>query len=716
MFRAIALLLCSWSCVALTLQVEANPIRKVVTLLQDMQKELEEEGEKEKDLYEKFMCYCDGNTEDMSKSAEDASTKITELKAKLEAEKSGKSQLDQALIGHKKDREAAKADLEKATTIREKEKAEFEEETGDAKANLDSMNAAVAALEKGMGKSLLQSQATAARLIKVVDASMAVDDYQRNMVLSFLSGKQNPFGDYSSSSGEIVGILKAMKDEMDKDLNGAITDEEKAAAGFEDLKTAKQQEIDAASSAIETKTQRSGELAVSVVTTADDIEDTTRELSDLQAFLANLASQCATKKQEWTERCQVRAQEVAAISEAIKILNDDDALDLFKKTLSLESVAASTSTRKFGLLQQRTSASVVSRARNMVAAMARKGGPHKAQLELLETSLRAKQVDFSKVLAMIDGMEKVLKEEQSDDDSTKAFCDKDLEKSAAEKKDTEEAIAASEAFIEETTAESAATAEEIASLQKEIKALDKAVAEATEQRKEEHADFLVFQQQSNAALQLIDKAKNRLLKFYRPTMYKEAPKQELTDEEKILAASGRSDMIATPAPEYIAGTSQTVFAEIRRSHSNDDAAPPPPPETWGAYQKKDGKSNGVMALMDMLLKELSGDLTSSENEEKTSQKDYERLMSDSQATRSQNVASITDKEAAKADMDTAVEETKGKLDSQQASLADIKQYILQLHATCDFIIENYDLRKAARENELASLANAKSVLSGADFS
>merc|ERR1719274_313651 len=137
---------------------------------------------------------------------------------------------------------------------------------------------------------------------------------------------------------------------------------------------------------------------------------------------------------------------------------------------------------------------------------------------------------------MIDGMEQVLTKEQKDDDSTKAFCDKDLAKSAAEKKDTEEAIAASEAFIEETTAEAAATAEEIASLQKEIKALDKAVAEATEQRKEEHADFLVFQQQSNAALQLVDKAKNRLFKFYRPTMYKEAPKQELTEEEKIFAA------------------------------------------------------------------------------------------------------------------------------------------------------------------------------------
>merc|ERR1719440_159155 len=259
-------------------------------------------------------------------------------------------------------------------------------------------------------------------------------------------------------------------------------------------------------------------------------------------------------------------------------------------------------------------------------------------LELIELQMKAKKVDFSKMLAMIEGMVQVLHEEQKDDDTQKTFCDSDIEKSTREKKDTEEAVAASQAFIEETTAESAATGEEIATLQKEIKALDKAVAEATEQRKEEHSEFLVFQQQSNAALQLIDKAKNRLMKFYKPAFYKAEPTKELTEEEEIYDMSGRSDMIATAAPDYIAGTSQTVYAQIK-VHSH--AAPPPPPETWGAYQKKEGKISGVMALMDMLLKELSGDMTDAEHEEETSQKDYERLMSDSQATRAQNAKSIT---------------------------------------------------------------------------
>merc|ERR1719191_1257529 len=157
------------------------------------------------------------------------------------------------------------------------------------------------------------------------------------------------------------------------------------------------------------------------------------------------------------------------------------------------------------------------------------------------------------------------------------------------KKDSEEAIATSEAAIEEMTDESATLGDEIKRLGKEIKALDKAVAEATEQRKEEHGEFITFQTENGAALQLIEK-------------------------EKILAASGRSYMIATAAPEMIAGTSIAAFAQLRQRTA---AAPPPPPATWDAYQKKDGKSNGVIALMDMLLKELQDGITEAENEEKT---------------------------------------------------------------------------------------------------
>merc|ERR1719160_1232574 len=483
----------------------------------------------------------------MSKAVEEAGQKITELKSKLEAENAEKAQLDQELVQHKLDREAAKADLEQATSIREKEHADFIEATGDQKENLEALTGAVDALAKGMG-SFLQS-AHSPRLERVVRSTGAVDDYQKSDLLALLQGK-NPFGDYSFQSGEIVGMLKAMKDEMDKDLKGAVSAEETAQTGFEELAAAKKSEIAAASEAIESKTVRSGELAVSVTTTADDIEDTTAEMKETEAFVANLASTCATKKKEWAERQAMRAEEISAVSEAIKILNDDDALDLFKKTLSL----SQTSLR---FMQTSTKHASALRAARSLAALAKKDPAHASRLALLQYSLRAKSVDFSKILAQIDGMVKVLGEEQKTDDETKTFCTKEISTKDAEQKDTEDGIAQSTAAIEEMTEQSATLASEMAALEKEIKDLDKAVAEATEQRKTEHSEFLTFQTENNAALQLIEKAKNRLNKFYRPTLYKEAPVKELTEEEKILAASGRSDMIATAAPEMIAGTTQT---------------------------------------------------------------------------------------------------------------------------------------------------------------
>merc|ERR1719395_73696 len=438
--------------------------------------------------------------------------------------------------------------------------------------------------------------------------------------------------------------------------------------------------------------------------------DTTAEMKETEAFVANLASTCAMKKKEFADRQKMRAEEISAVSEAIKILNDDDALDLFKKTLSL-------SQSSLRLLQTSSTHASALRAARALAAVARKDPVRAPRLALLQFSLKSKSVDFSKILAQIDGMMKVLAEEQKTDDETKTFCSKEISAKDAEQADTEESIASSTAAIEEMTEQSATLASEIASLGKEIKDLDKAVAEATENRKTEHSEFLTFQTENNAALQLIEKAKNRLNKFYRPTLYKEAPKRELTDEEKILADAGRGDMIATAAPEMIAGTTiaamQTqVYAQL---HQRSDAAPPAPPATWDAYQKKDGKSNGVIALMEMLIKELADGITTAEHEEETAQKDYERLMSSSQETRAKNVESITTKEAAKADLDTKIEATKEKKVNQETTLDNVKQLLLDLHSKCDFIIENFDMRKAARVNEQEGLANAKSVLSGANF-
>ena len=49
--------------------------------------------------------------------------------------------------------------------------------------------------------------------------------------------------------------------------------------------------------------------------------------------MKELETGCSTKEAEWAERQKTRAELLVALADTIKVLNDDDALELFKKTL-----------------------------------------------------------------------------------------------------------------------------------------------------------------------------------------------------------------------------------------------------------------------------------------------------------------------------------------------------------------------------------------------
>merc|ERR1719394_279238 len=120
---------------------------------------------------------------------------------------------------------------------------------------------------------------------------------------------------------------------MIKSIGESKEAEDAAAKSFAELKAAKKKEIAATGAAVESLIKRSGELAVSIVQNKNTQKDAEEEAGDANMFLANLKKTCADKEAEWEERQKIRADEIAAIGEAIAILNEDDALDLFKKTL-----------------------------------------------------------------------------------------------------------------------------------------------------------------------------------------------------------------------------------------------------------------------------------------------------------------------------------------------------------------------------------------------
>jgi len=295
---------------------------------------------------------------------------------------------------------------------------------------------------------------------------------------------------------------------------------------------------------------------------------------------------------------------------------------------------------------------------------------------------------------MIDDMVATLKVEQQDDNDKKEYCNMQFDLSDDKKKGLERGVSNLEKAIAKAKEGIAATTEELAALADGIKALDKSVAEATEQRKEENEEYRELIASDSAAKEILGFARNRLNKFYSPKLYKAPPKKELSDMDRATQAAGG-----------------TVLADVA-AH----VAPPPPPETAAAFSKKSGESNGVIAMIDLMVGDLTKEMTEAKATENNAQADYQQAMTDAREKRATDSHAIADKGKAKAELEADLEANTEEKGATTKTLMATLEYIQSLHAECDWLIQYFEVRKEARTGEIDSLKTAKSVLSGADFS
>merc|ERR1712100_800478 len=140
---------------------------------------------------------------------------------------------------------------------------------------------------------------------------------------------------------------------------------------------------------------------------------------------------------------------VLAIADTIKILNDDDALELFKKTLPTPSLLQVTATGK----------AVKAQAFEQLSK-----GNGDYRLNLIALALKGKKVSFDKVIAMIDDMTALLKKEQVDDDNKKEYCETTIDQ-------TEDKVKELELTVSDLSKAIANAKEEVATLAEEIEGL-----------------------------------------------------------------------------------------------------------------------------------------------------------------------------------------------------------------------------------------------------
>jgi len=659
-----------------------NPIRTVVTMLQSITKKIEKEGKTGEDLFEKFICECNTQEAALNKQIEGGQTSGSDNAAASAAGGAQQTQLVADIADTKASRASAKETIAMSTGIREKEAKAFAASKQDSESNIDAMGKALTAIKQGVGGAFLQTNAAKTLRDLVENKQDLFSGSDHDDLAAFLQGGQ---------SGEIIGVLSQLKEEWEKDLASAVATEKDAIATYTELVAAKNKEFESLQASLEEKMTRLGELGVANAEMANAGGDTADQLAANSKALADLKEACAARTKEWDAEKKSRAEELLALADTIKMLNDDDALDLFKKTLASASAS---------FMQMSVSVSTV-RARAL-ASLREAQQKHKksSALAFVALALNGKKAGFEKVVALIDRMAGQLKIEQKMDADKKSYCNAEFDQSDDEKKVLTRKVADAETAIMDAKETLATLVAEIKTTQATIVASDKAVAEATAQRQEENAAYKQTMTESTAASELIKMAKNRMNKFYNPDLYEAPPKRELSEEDRIAVNMGGTAP-PTPAPGGIAGTGITAFVQV---------------EEHVQSQKKTQEGAGVIAMMDLLLKDLQGQITVGETDEKNAQEDYQKAMDDAKAERIADAKLLGEKISAKAETDAALE---GHVDAKASASQELMgngEYIASLHADCDWLLEKYDQREAARTDEIDAMMKAKDVLNGADYS
>mmetsp|Transcript_97928 Transcript_97928/g.285732 ORF Transcript_97928/g.285732 Transcript_97928/m.285732 type:complete len:700 (+) Transcript_97928:953-3052(+) len=461
---------------------------------------------------------------------------------------------------------------------------------------------------------------------------------------------------YQSQSGEIFGLLKQLKEEMEGDLAESQKRESLRAATFAELRSAKASEIQNGETMAEKKEDGLATTMNNLAEAKEDLGQEQASLSADQKFMTNLKSTCAESSTNFEKRKTARLQEIQAVSEAIHILTEDTARDAMSGTYSL---LQGSSRERHESEHRRKAAQVLrQKARSL----------RSPQLSILATTVELDA--FTRVKKAIDDMVAQLLKEKEDEIKHKDFCVDEFNKNQlqTEKKEREKRDLI--AKIEDLELTIQTLADEIESLKSQIAEMQVQMKRAGEDREKQNKEFQMTVADQRETQKMLTAALTFLEDFY--------------------------------------GKQSTTFLQ------RQEPVGPPPPPGFEAY-KKNSASGGVLGL----IKQIIGDAKAMEAEairsEEDAQKAYEDFVKETNASIEAKSREIVNKSEEKATAEADLVQAKESKEAVMLELEQLSNYNAELHQSCDFVMKNFEVRQTARDEEIEALKQAKAILSGANF-
>jgi len=707
----IAVLLLQASCA----QAKTSPVTKIVNMLKEMTTQLQHEQDADNEMMETMKCWCETYDKEKTAAILAAEDSIANLKTVSASNGAAAARATSEIASLEKHLKQSEEALAQATEQRKKALAEFNEEEKDLLASITSVGNAVISLEKHHSASLLQaptqsSKNTVHSIAMMLQTQLRKHDkilaevitpHQRKAVASLLhegsSLMQSP-EDYfaavaavgvrlpknmakfmpnkelmqldedgpanilrpgrESASGAIFGILKQMKESFEANLNSAQIQETADNKAFGDLKAAKTSEIAATEASLDEKNEALGTASFNKAKADQDEEDTQNIMEADTAYLATLKATCATADADFELRRKTRIEESTAVTKALAFLQSDEAQDLFHQTLSGGAV----------FIQKFQKSSRTAGAADLLKKAGQK--LHRPVLSALAIKVRIDA--FGKAKAQIQTMIDELVKQTADEVQKKDMCIAELNSNEASTeastRDRDEAVEK----IEALTASIDNLAKEIEDLKKQVADGQVAMKRAGEDRELENKDFQLTIADQRATQKVLNAALDILKGFY----------------DKAAA------LVQKREEPYVAG--------------------PPPPAAFKSYENQG--SGGVTGAIEGVIADAKAMEADAIRAEEDAQQGYENFSKETNDAVDEMVRSIATKSEFKAQCESDRVETEQSRDSSIATLEELANENTNLHADCDYVLKNFDLRQSARGQEVEALKSALVFLSGGSFS
>jgi len=646
-------------------QEKVTPVQKVLELLKGMKDKGIAEMKDEEVKFSAYSQWCDNQDRIKKKEIAEADEKIEKLNAEIAKATADIDELTARIQELDVDIGRWKKDQTSATTIREKEKADFTATLQDYSESLDALERAINVLKK---QSADRPQAELMQSLLQVNRLKMVPGSTKRALTSFL--QQDPAATYSApeanayefQSGGVVDMLEKLKKQFGEQKLNLEEEEMNAQHGYEGIMQELTDNIENAEAEIARRSKVKAEREQDKADAEKDLAQTTADRDEDQKYLDDLTALCTQKRADFAKRQELRQGELDAIDKAIEIISSASVAGAAEKHLPqlLQSSAISLAqlrSKEQNPLQERVASFLASRADVLKSKL------------LSLVAQKAADDPFKKVKKMIKDLIYKLMEEARQEAEHKGWCDTELttNKQTRDKKSAD--VESLKAEIEELTAEIAQLTQDISDLQAAVKELDEAMAKATEDRTASKEKNQATIQDAKEAQEAVAQALAVLKDFY------------------------------AKAAEATALTQQTP---------GEDA-----PESFDApYKGNQAEGGGVIDFLEVIAADFARLESETTTDEETEVEEYEKFMFESKKDKALKENEIGHKTEKKTAQEGALHSANEELKVTQEELDAALAYYEKLKPTCVDSGITYEERVKRREAEIVSLKEALKILSG----